>query len=299
MNVFATERASIMKTLILGVDGMLGHVMAASFLLEKNLEVYVIKRKSNFEYSFLNIDSKNIFLLDNLKENILKKIISNIRPDFVINCLGIVKQSKLINNYTQMISINSLLPHKLAKICESFNSKLVHFSTDCVFSGNRGFYKEFDNADSVENYGRSKFLGEVNYGNTITLRTSFFGHQIKNKYSLLEWFLAQRKECQGYVNHIYSGLPTNEIAKIVKKFVLTNVNLSGLYHVSNNPINKYNLLKLFKKIYKKDIKIFKNLDTSLDRSLDSSLFRMKTGYEPPSWEKTIEEMYKFHEKLHV
>ena len=150
-----------------------------------------------------------------------------------------------------MININSLLPHKLAKIYKIYKSKLVHFSTDCVFSGNVGFYKELDNVDSIDNYGRTKFLGEVNYGNAITLRTSFFGHQIKNKYSLLEWFLAQKNECQGYANHIYSGLPTNEIAKIVKQFIMTNLYLSGLYHVSNNPISKYNLLKLFKKYIRK------------------------------------------------
>ncbi len=287
-----------MKTLILGVDGMLGHVMAASFLLEKSFDVYVVKRSGNIENLFLNINSKRVFTAHVINDDIFN-IISKVKPDFVINCMGIVKQSKLMNDYIQMISINSLLPHKLAKICESFNAKLIHFSTDCVFSGKTGFYNEFDNADANENYGKSKFLGEVNYGNTLTLRTSFFGHQIKNKYSLLEWFLAQKKICQGFANHMYSGLPTYEIANIVKNYLFNNIHLCGLYHVSNNPISKYHLLKLIKKIYKKDIEIIKNIDTSLDRSLDSSLFRKETGYEPPSWEQSIEEMYEFQEKLNV
>ena len=213
-----------------------------------------------------------------------------------MNCIGIVKQSKLMNDYIQMIYINSVLPHKLAKICKKFQSKLIHFSTDCIFSGNKGLYKEDDISDAQENYGRSKFLGEVNYGDSITLRTSFFGHQIKSKYSLLEWFLSENNKCQGYVNHIYSGLPTLEIARIVKEIIFKYPKISGLYHVSNDPINKYDLLKLIKKIYKKNIKIIKNTDTTLNRSLDSSLFREKIGYKPPSWELLIKQMHKFQEE---
>ena len=288
-----------MKTLILGIDGMLGHVMAKSFLLEKSLDVYGVKRLKTFSKSALKINSNKIFSINILDEKVLHEIISNLKPNYVINCSGIVKQSNYINDYVNMISMNSLLPHKLAKICDLVNAKLIHFSTDCVFSGKKGFYQEFDKPDAEENYGRSKYLGEVNYGNTITLRTSFFGHQINHKYSLLEWFLAQKNECQGFVNHIYSGLPTVEIARIVKEFVFTDLNLYGLFHVSNKPISKYNLLKLIKKIYKIEIKIIKNIDTSLDRSLDSSLFKQKTGYIVPSWETLIEEMYKFQVKTNV
>ena len=120
----------------------------------------------------------------------------------------------------------------------------------------------------------------MNYGDSITLRTSFFGHQVNNKDSLLEWFLAKKNLCQGYANHIYSGLPTLEISRIVKDLIFINPNISGLYHVSNDPISKYELLKLIKK-YIKNIKIIKNTDTTLNRSLDSSLFREKIGYKPP------------------
>ena len=158
-----------MKTLILGIDGMLGHVMAKSFLLEKSLDVYGVKRLKTSSKSALKINSNKIFSVNILDEKVLHEIISNLKPNYVINCSGIVKQSNYINDYVNMISMNSLLPHKLAKICDLVNAKLIHFSTDCVFSGKKGFYQEFDKPDAEENYGRSKYLGEVNYGNTITL----------------------------------------------------------------------------------------------------------------------------------
>ena len=140
-----------MKTLILGIDGMLGHVMAKSFLLEKSLDVYGIKRLKNSSKSTLKINSNKIFSVNILDDKGLHEIISNLKPDFVINCAGIVKQSVYINDYIKMISMNSLLPHKLAKICDLVNAKLIHFSTDCVFSGKKGFYQEFDDPDAEEN----------------------------------------------------------------------------------------------------------------------------------------------------
>ena len=287
------------KILIFGIDGMLGHVMTNYFLLEKQLDIYGISKLENLKETNTNLNSAKIFFSNTLDDEFITNVIYEVKPDFVVNCIGIVKQSKLMNDYIQMIYINSVLPHKLAKICKKFQSKLIHFSTDCIFSGNKGLYKEDDISDAQENYGRSKFLGEVNYGDSITLRTSFFGHQIKSKYSLLEWFLAEKNKCQGYVNHIYSGLPTLEIARIVKEIIFKYPKISGLYHVSNDPINKYDLLKLIKKIYKKNIKIIKNTDTTLNRSLDSSLFREKIGYKPPSWELLIKQMHKFQEEKNV
>ena len=217
-----------------------------------------------------------------------------IKPDIVINCIGLIKQLPIAGDPFSAISINALLPHRIATLCHSVNSRMIHISTDCVFDGLKGNYKEEDPSDAKDLYGRSKFLGEVEYSHCITLRTSMIGHELKGKLSLIEWFLAQKNKVRGFANAIYSGLPTVELAKIITDYVIPNSDLKGVYHISSEPISKYDLLKLIAQKYGKKIQIEKYNDFYKNLSLDSSAFYHVTGYKSPSWHKLIEKMHKHY-----
>ena len=186
-----------------------------------------------------------------------------------------------------------MLPRKLFNICESINAKLIHISTDCVFNGKKGSYKESDNPNATDIYGRAKLLGEVINSKSITLRTSIIGHEISTSHSLLEWFLSQKDDIDGYGKAVFSGLTTVELARVIHDFVIPNLNLSGLYNISSEPINKFDLLSLIAEQYRKDIKINKNKKLVIDRSLNSDKFRSETGFKSLSWKDMIYEMYKF------
>ena len=149
----------------------------------------------------------------------------------------------------QAIPINSLLPHRLARLCELSGARLVHISTDCIFAGDKGGYLETDPSDAIDLYGRSKFLGEVSYRNSVTLRTSIIGHELQSSHGLINWFLAQDKQCKGFSQAIFSGLPTVVLAGIIRDVVIPNEDLFGVYHVASQPISKYNLLKLVADVY--------------------------------------------------
>ena len=214
-------------------------------------------------------------------------------PDIVINCVGIIKQ--LSSSYDPLVSIpiNSLLPHRLAKLCISKNIRLIHLSTDCVFSGSHGGYIEGDFPDANDLYGRSKYLGEVDYPGCVTLRTSIIGHELHSTNSLIDWFLSQSTAVKGYTNAIFSGLPTNEMAMVIRDYVIPNTNLSGLYHVSVDPISKYDLLELVRDTYGKKIEIVPDDIVRIDRSLNSKKFSEVTGFKPKPWPLLVKEMYEF------
>lgn len=170
-------------------------------------------------------------------------------------------------------------------------ARLIHFSTDCVFSGKQGQYKEDDFADAYDLYGRTKYLGEVDYENAITLRTSIIGHELESKRSLVDWFLNQSSEVKGFRKAIFSGLPTIEIARIVREYVIPNPKLRGLYHLSVDPISKYDLLRMVGTIYGKDIAIIPDDELIIDRSLNSDRFRSATGFKPKPWLELVEAMH--------
>jgi dTDP-4-dehydrorhamnose reductase len=194
------------------------------------------------------------------------------------------------------MTLNSALPHRLLDLSNQFNSRLIHISTDCVFSGRRGNYQESDIPDADDVYGRSKILGEVFDSNSITLRTSIIGHELLTNYSLLNWFLAQNDSCEGYRNAIFSGLPTVIFSEIIRDLVIPNAQLTGLFHVSASPINKFDLLTLIAKIYRKKILIKPNDEIKIDRSLNSKKFKDATGFNPPPWENLINYMHKIYQK---
>jgi dTDP-4-dehydrorhamnose reductase len=285
-----------MKILILGSYGMLGNAILTYLSQYNEYELFGTVRtvtlyKANY-YKIKNI--KIIGGVDVENNDKILEVFNTIRPEIVINCVGIIKQSLYANNIIQNVSINSLLPHRLYNCCRLIGARFIHFSTDCVFSGTKGMYIEDDIPNASDLYGRTKYIGEVKYENSITLRTSIIGHEIYSNRSLLSWFLSQEGEVLGYRKAIFSGLPVNEIAYIIKNIIFQYHNLSGLYHLSAEPINKFQLLNIIAEVYKKNILIKPDDNLVIDRSLDSTLFNSCTGYVAPKWPDLINQMYEFN-----
>jgi len=283
----------MIKILITGASGMLGSTLFKYFSKKSvNYDCYGTVRSLDSISKLKNLNKQKIYQGISANElQLLDKIFQDIKPDIVVNCIGIIKQAGSINNELNCIKINSLFPHELAKVCRNHNARLIHFSTDCVFSGKKGSYDEKDQPDAQDIYGLTKRLGELKYSNTTTIRTSIIGHELNSKISLVDWFLSQTDEVYGYKNAIFSGMPTIEIARVIDRYIIPAQNINGLYQLSVDPIDKYRLLSIIKEVYGKDIRIKKNYDYIIDRSLDSSLFRAKTGFKPKSWDVLIKEMH--------
>jgi len=211
----------------------------------------------------------------------------------VINCVGVVKQLAQSDDPLQALPINSLLPHQLARLCADRGSRLVHVSTDCVFSGRKGNYREDDFADADDLYGRSKYLGEVGTGSALTLRTSIIGHELETAHGLVDWFLSRQGRVKGFTRAIFSGLPTVELARVVRDHVLVDPGLSGVYHVSAAPISKFDLLRIVAEVYERDLIVEPDDVVTIDRSLDSTRFRDRTGYRPADWPTLVRQMRAF------
>jgi dTDP-4-dehydrorhamnose reductase len=213
------------------------------------------------------------------------------QPELVINCIGLVKQLADANDPLIVVPINTLLPHRLAALCADAGARLVHISTDCVFSGSRGNYREEDFADAKDLYGRSKLLGEVDYPHAVTLRTSIIGHELSSQHGLIGWFLAQEGTVKGFRKAVFSGLPTMELARVIRDFVIPQPELHGVYHVASAPIDKFSLLKLVAETYRKQIEIIPDDTLVIDRSLDSARFMAATGYQPGPWPELVRLMH--------
>lgn len=222
----------------------------------------------------------------------LVRLFAEERPTVVINCVGVIKQLAAAKDPQISIAINSLLPHRLAQLAAASSARLIQISTDCVFSGRRGNYKESDHPDAEDLYGRTKLLGEVDYPNAITLRTSIIGHELGSSLSLIDWFLSQPgPHVRGYRKAIYTGLPTFELARVVRDVVIPRPDLRGLWHVSSDPIDKFELLRLVAKTYGKKIEILPDEGVEIDRSLDGSRFRETTGYVAAPWDDLVRLMH--------
>jgi len=283
------------KILILGVTGMLGSTVYRYLSsMDDDLDVYGTYRRGRPFFAKDCISKyERLFQVDVMVQGQLSCVMSELRPDIVINCIGLVKQLNLDSQILSAIEINALLPHLILRICDDLNARLIHFSTDCVFTGKKGMYVEEDAHDAQDIYGVSKYLGEVNFSSrAITLRTSLIGHEYGAGHSLLNWFLSQNEFILGYEKVIFSGLPVIEIAHILQKYVIPNPELHGLYHLSAHPISKFKLLQLISSVYKKNIYIKPDDNYVIDRSLDSNKFQKNTGYRPRSWELLIEDMHK-------
>ncbi len=283
-----------MKILVIGASGMLGSTMLRVLGQETNWDVFGTIRNSGAKRFFSNgLAARLIDGIDIEHDDVLLNLLEHIRPNVVINCAGLTKHKSEADNPSISIRINSLMPHRLASLCKLAGARLVHISTDCVFSGQKGHYTETDPADASDVYGKSKALGEVHYPHTITLRTSIIGHELQSNYSLLDWFLSQTGSCKGYTRAIFSGFPTVVFAQLIRDIVLPRNDLNGLYHVAAQPIAKFDLLKLIAKEYGKSIDIIADDKMVIDRSLDGSPFCAATGYVAPPWDEMIKTMHAF------
>lgn len=287
-----------MRVLILGVTGMLGNAMLRTLTQNKLYDVFGTVRSETSKKHFTpELSNRLISGIEAENQDALIEAFLISKPDVVINCVGLVKQLLASDDLLRAIPINTLLPNRLKSLCGLMNSRLIHISTDCVFSGKKGGYIESDFPDAEDVYGRTKLLGEVMGSNSITLRTSIIGHELYGNRSLVNWFLSQEGSVDGFEKAIFSGLTTNELARVVAEVVIPQKDLKGLYHVSADPINKFELLKLIAKVYGKDITVNPSGQLIIDRSLNSQLFTKDSGYKAPSWPSLIEEMYKFNMKV--
>lgn len=213
------------------------------------------------------------------------------KPDVVVNAIGVIKQLPSAKQHTSSITLNSLFPHRLSELCRAAGSRMITFSTDCVFNGKKGNYRETDLPDAEDLYGRTKFLGEVGGEGNLTVRSSIIGRELNSAHSLVEWFLSNRGgRVRGFTNAIYSGFPTVVMAEILADLIEKQPNLHGVWQISSQPINKYELIKLINESFDAKIEIEPFDDFYCDRSLDSSRFRAETGFKPPSWHEMIERM---------
>lgn len=284
-----------MKVLILGAGGMLGNAVIRVMCENQQLEVFGTVRSSNIPQTFLSTETakKIITGLDVTDHNSLVKLFNKIKPNVVINCIGLVKQLTEVDDPLVALPINAMLPHQLANLCNLAGARLVHISTDCVFSGAKGNYKESDTSDATDLYGKSKYIGEVNYPLAITLRTSIIGHELNTTHGLINWFLDQQCSCKGFERAVFSGLPTVVLARVIRDVVLPKPELNGVYHVAAKPISKYDLLSLVAKVYGKVIDIIPDNQLVIDRSLNADKFKATAGYEAPPWDDLINTMHSY------
>jgi len=279
------------RILVPGGDGMLGHQLLKHFTGKFEVHVTLRQDASHYrEYGLFN-DGNAYYGIDVCSFEKLADVIADFQPDAVINAIGIVKQRSSSKESIPSLELNALLPHKLSLLCKSVGARLVHISTDCVFSGMKGSYVESDIPDATDLYGRSKLLGELTDAHCITLRTSIIGLELSRKKSLIEWYLAQRGEIKGFQKAIYTGVTTREMARIIEFVLLYCPDLHGLWHVASKPINKYDLLMMLtEKLNRRDITLQPDVDFVCDRSLIGDAFIDRTGYKMAEWDDMINEL---------
>jgi dTDP-4-dehydrorhamnose reductase len=280
-----------MRILILGGDGMLGHQLFRRFRARH--EVCATLRLGREAYEAHNLfEQGTVFYgVDAKDTNTLLQVLADVRPAAVVNAVGIVKQRSEATAVIPSLEINALLPHRLALMCRTVGARLIHLSTDCVFSGRTGNYRETDVPDAEDLYGRTKLLGEVAEAHCLTIRTSMIGPELSRKTGLLEWFLAQRgQNVKGFTKAIFSGFPTVELARIVEMVLVDFPMIHGLYHVAAQPISKHDLLSLIRDRFELPITIERDVTFACDRSLNADRFCQETGYSPPTWEAMIDVM---------
>jgi dTDP-4-dehydrorhamnose reductase len=279
------------KVLILGGAGMLGHKLWQIY--RERFDTWVTVRSSFRDcerYGLLD-QTRTIDGVDASEFHSVVRACATVMPDVVINCIGIIKQRPTAKDPAISLTINSLFPHYLANLCSATGARLIHISTDCIFSGQKGMYREDDVSDAEDLYGRTKFLGEVSGPGCLTLRSSIIGRELETNSGLVEWFLSQDGEMvRGYTRAIYSGFTTMEFSRIISGIIENESGLSGVLQVSSHPIAKYDLLCLLKEAFHLSIDIKPYDQPVIDRSLDSTRFRQITGYKPPSWPEMIAEM---------
>jgi dTDP-4-dehydrorhamnose reductase len=280
-----------MRVLILGGSGMLGHQLWRTF--GERLDTRATLRGSPAAYALPSgVDvSRAIGHVSAHDFDGVTRAVAAARPDVVVNCIGIVKQDAAAKDPYQSIAVNALFPHRLAHLCGAAGARLLHLSTDCVFSGRRGNYRETDVSDAEDLYGRSKALGEVDYEHCLTIRTSMIGRELAGMHGLIEWFLAQRGTAvRGFRRAVFSGFTTAALAEVLGDLIEHHPHLHGVWHVAADPINKFDLLSLVQQAFDLDVEIQPDDAFVCDRSLNAERFRRETGFAPPPWPAMIERL---------
>lgn len=287
-----------MKILVCGASGLIGSTVFRVLAEVNEWEVFGTLRSDKAKVCFpAAIAAKMVTNIELTDADMLSSLFLKIKPDLVINCAGLTKHLPGSDNPLTVLPINAILPHRLSLLCELFGARLIHISTDCIFSGKTGNYSEDDFPDATDIYGRSKVIGEVAASHAVTLRTSTIGHELYTAYGLLDWFLLQGKHCKGFRRAIFSGLPTVVFAGIIRDHVIPRYDLQGVYQVAAAPIAKYDLLQLIAEIYGKSIDIEPDDSFTIDRSLNPARFEQATGYRAPAWPELIRTMHSYQMKL--
>lgn len=283
---------NIGKILILGATGMFGHKLMQ--VLSKQFPVTGTVRGNPSAY----VDHpffKGLEIIGHVRADDIRSVetaIEHSEAHVVINCIGIVKQLPTAQDPLPSIAINALFPHQLASICRKNKIRLIHLSTDCVFSGRKGNYAVNEPSDAEDLYGKTKSLGEVNYPGCLTIRTSIIGHELDTQHGLIEWFLSQQgKKVKGYKKSVFSGLTTLALSEIIAQIVSDYPHIYGILQIASTPISKFDLLNLVKEIYSMDIVIEPDVSVINDRSLSPEKFKIETEIQIPSWEYMITQMY--------
>ena len=280
-----------MRALVLGAGGMLGSRLWKE--LDGRMEAYAAVRRPYAEYASLGFfaEHRTIDGVDAARDLDLDRAFALARPDVVINAIGIVKQRRDAEDAVNTISVNALLPHRLAARCATETARLIHLSTDCVFSGARGRYSEADVPDARDLYGRSKLLGEVVGPRCLTIRTSMVGREIGSSRGLIEWFLSHRGETvPGFTRARFSGLTTLELSRVIADVIERRAELEGVWHVAGNPISKFDLLSTVNDVFGLGTVLQPDDSFVCDRTLDASRFNTATGYRPPTWATMVAEL---------
>lgn len=277
-----------MKILVLGASGMIGGTM---FRLLADRTDWTVFGTLRGQAESAKLGGRLIAGIDLSNLDHINNLFRQVRPEIVVNCAGLTKHVIGGNEPIPALTMNALLPHRLVELCAVGNARLIHVSSDCVFSGRSGNYREDDVTDAQDIYGKTKALGEVIGNHVVTLRTSTIGHEAGTKLGLLEWFLSQR-ECKGFRKAIFSGLPTIEFARVVRDIVIPRPELSGLYNVGAEAIDKFSLLQLINNVYRAQVSILADDAFSIDRSLNVDRFTGATGYQAPTWPSLVDALHK-------
>lgn len=281
-----------MKVLVLGATGMLGHKLLQR--LGQGHETWGTVRTDPRDAPEIAGIARSRLIGGVAATDLgsIRRALDLVGAQAVLNCIGIVKQIDAGKDAVASIGINALLPHQLSLLCAQAGARLIHFSTDCVFSGVGGPHLETDPPAPTDLYGRTKLLGELEDPHCVTIRSSIVGRELSRGTGLIDWFLAQRGgQVRGFRQALYTGLTTLAMAEVVRLILEAHPHLSGIWQVSADPIDKCSLLELVDRVYGLGIHIEPDTDFHCDRRLDSSRFRQATGWTPPTWPAMIEAMH--------
>lgn len=286
-----------MRVLILGTTGILGHAMVRGLHKSPEIEIVAAIRNEGSATVFQALDNVQVMITGDLTQlDQLDTLLTKASPDVVINCVAASKD--MWTDWERMVAVFSLLPQRLKNLCGQRGIRLVHFSTDGVFTGDCGNYDEGALPDASDIYGVVKQLGEVSGPGITTIRTSMIGPDYRAKSGFLEWVLASSGRCKGYSKAIFSGLPTIELAHITRDILIARDDMSGLYHIASEPVSKANLIRMICEKYGHKTVVEDDPSVSIDRSLNACKFAIRTGYTAPSWPDLIDAMYNYHMEMH-